>query len=95
MKVGVSVNVAVLVGVALGSSTVVVSEVALPARLGSLVSEIIAEHGIACQVVRCGVRATSNGRSGGLAYLYDVHGLSSAALVKAACELLHVAEVSR
>jgi transketolase len=63
--------------------------------LGSLVSEIVAEHGIDCRVVRCGVRSTPNGRSGGLSYLHHIHGLSSEALVKAAFEMLRASEVSR
>lgn len=52
--------------------------------LGSLVSEVVAEHGLNCRVVRCGVRATPDGVSGSQSYLYHVHGLSSERLVETA-----------
>ncbi len=52
--------------------------------VGSLVSEIVAEHRLNCRVQRCGIRATPNGVSGSQAYLYGVHGLSSEKLVETA-----------
>jgi transketolase len=48
--------------------------------LGSLVSEVVAEHGLGCRVVRCGVRVSSDGMGGGEAYLNDRHGLSAAGI---------------
>ncbi len=54
--------------------------------LGSVVSEIIAEHGIGCRVVRCGIERVLDGVSGGTDYLRHIHGLSSEALVKKAVE---------
>ncbi len=50
--------------------------------VGSLVSEVIAEHGIGCRVIRCGVKATPHGLSGSQAYLQEVNNLSSKALVE-------------
>ena len=48
--------------------------------LGSLVAETIAEHGLGCRLVRCGVRAGADGVSGSQRWLHDAHGLSAAAL---------------
>jgi len=48
--------------------------------LGSLVAEIIAEHGLGCRLVRCGVRTGADGVSGSQRWLHDAHGLSAAAL---------------
>jgi transketolase len=56
--------------------------------LGSLVSEVSAERGLACRVVRCGVRGVSDGLCGSQAYLYRSHGLSREALVDTACRAL-------
>ena len=58
----------------------------LAGGLGSVVSEVIAEHGIGCRVVRCGIERVLDGESGGTDYLRHVHGLSSEALVKKAVE---------
>lgn len=58
--------------------------------VGSLVSEVIAEQGLGCRVVRCGVRTLPNGISGSQGYLYGVHGLSSNALVETALRELQV-----
>jgi transketolase len=48
--------------------------------VGSLVAEVIAEHALGCRLVRCGVRAGSDGVSGSTSWLQQVHGLSAAAL---------------
>src|SRR6185312_2313291 len=45
--------------------------------LGSLVSEVVAEQGAACKVLRAGVRHMPAGASGKQAYLYEAHGLTS------------------
>lgn len=52
--------------------------------LGSLVSEIVAERGIACRVVRCGVRQAPDGRSGSQPYMLDRHGIARERLVQSA-----------
>ena len=45
--------------------------------VGSLVSEVVAENGLACRVVRCGMRTMPRGTTGDAAYLLDRHGLSA------------------
>jgi len=52
--------------------------------VGSLVSEIVAEHGLGCRVVRCGVRESPDGITGSPQYLQQLHGLSPTALVETA-----------
>lgn len=49
--------------------------------LGSLVSEIVAEEGIECKVIRCGVKKHPGCVTGSQAYLNRVHGISSESLV--------------
>jgi transketolase len=56
--------------------------------IGSLISEVIAEHGLTCRVIRCGVRKKPNGITGSQSYLQDLHGLSAKALVKTALHSL-------
>ena len=56
--------------------------------LGSLVSEIVAEHGLACRVVRCGVNEMPVGPIGSEAYMSDRYGLSSSGLVESALRAL-------
>lgn len=56
--------------------------------VGSLVSEVVAESGIRCRVVRCGVRTTPDGVGGSQRYLQGMHGLSSEALVQTAIQVL-------
>src|SRR5207237_5005409 len=50
--------------------------------LGSLVAETIADHGLGCRLVRCGVRSAPVGRSGGTDYYHRVHGLNGAAVAE-------------
>jgi transketolase C-terminal domain/subunit len=52
--------------------------------LGSLICEIVAEHGLRCRVVRCGVNAMPAGRTGTEAYMAAQHGLSTEGLVASA-----------
>ncbi|HEY7817494.1 MAG TPA: transketolase C-terminal domain-containing protein, partial [Vicinamibacteria bacterium] len=52
--------------------------------LGTIVAEVIAENGLACRLIRLGVREGADGRSGSLRYLLDRHGLSKEAIVAAA-----------
>jgi transketolase len=56
--------------------------------LGSLVSEIVAEHGLRCRVARCGVATLPVGRTGSEAYLTAQHGLSADGLVGSALRAL-------
>lgn len=49
--------------------------------IGSLVSEVAAEAGSRCRVVRCGVQLAPDGQVGTSAYLRARHGLSVPALV--------------
>ena len=43
--------------------------------LGSLTAEVIAEAGLHCRLLRCGVEATPDGRSGSQTYLHALHGI--------------------
>ena len=52
--------------------------------LGSLVAEVIADHGLGARLVRLGVRAGSGGRSGSAAHLQARHGLDRAGIRAAA-----------
>lgn len=56
--------------------------------VGSLVSEVVAESGINCRVVRCGVRTSPDGVGGSQRYLQGIHGLSQEALVQTAMQAL-------
>jgi transketolase len=60
--------------------------------VGSLVAETIAERGLACRLLRAGLRATPIGATGSRPYLYDRHGLSPAKLADAATAALNLAE---
>ena len=62
--------------------------------LGSLVAETIAENGLGCRLVRCGVRQTPHGVVGGSAYMDDRHGLSAAGVVQSALKALEEREAS-
>lgn len=57
--------------------------------LGSLVAEVIADRGLRCRLVRCGVRELSGGRSGSEGYMRATHRLGRAQLVEAALETVH------
>jgi transketolase len=56
--------------------------------LGSLVSEIVAERGLECRVVRCGVRSVPAGRTGSRDALYELHGLTGARIAETASETI-------
>jgi transketolase len=56
--------------------------------LGSLVAEVIADHGTGTRLVRLGVRTGSKGRSGSPAHMHARHGLDREGIVKAARSLL-------
>jgi len=52
--------------------------------LGSLAAELIAEDGIGCRLVRCGVRKSPDGLTGSTRYMNHLHGLSADALAETA-----------
>ena len=56
--------------------------------LGSVVSELLAEKGTGCRLVRCGVRGVGDGRSGSQEYLQRLHGLDRKALAQTAIRAL-------
>jgi transketolase len=56
--------------------------------LGSLVSEVVAEHGVRCRVARCGVGTVPAGRTGSEAYMSEQYGLSTEGLVASALRAL-------
>ena len=56
--------------------------------LGSLVAEVIAEHGLGCRLVRRAVHEQPDGRIGSQAFMHRRHGLSADALVAAVLERL-------
>jgi transketolase len=59
--------------------------------LGSFVAELVAERGLDCRVLRCGVSEMPNGRSGSARWLYGQNGLSAEALADTAVRALAVA----
>jgi transketolase len=61
--------------------------------LGSLVAEVIAEHGLPCRLERCGVRAPASGRTGGVAFYHELHGLTADAVARAALRALRAVAV--
>ncbi len=50
--------------------------------LGSLVAEIVAERGLPCRLLRCGVRTAPDGVSGSQSFFHARHGIWSDALVE-------------
>jgi transketolase len=64
------------------SLAVTVEAHSLAGGLGSLVAEAIADHGLRCRLVRCGVSQPLSPRSGSEAYLLDAHGLTPEEIAK-------------
>ena len=56
--------------------------------LGSLACEVVAEHGLASRIVRCGVRGVGDGRTGTQAWYEERYGISASALVETALRAL-------
>ena len=56
--------------------------------LGSLVSEVVAERGLGCRIVRCGVRGLGDGQTGSQAWYEARYGVSAARLVDTARDVL-------
>ena len=59
--------------------------------LGSLVAEVIADHGLGTRLVRLGVRKGTGGRSGAPAHMHSRHGLDRAGIIRSARQLLTAA----
>jgi transketolase len=55
--------------------------------IGSLVSEVIAERRLLCRLVRCGITAPCDGRSGSETYLRRKNGISADALADTAARI--------
>ncbi|MFC1578177.1 transketolase family protein [Thermodesulfobacteriota bacterium] len=58
--------------------------------IGSLVSEVIAEYGLGCKVVRCGIKKMKGGKSGSQNFLRHIHGISADKLVTSAINALNL-----
>jgi transketolase len=56
--------------------------------IGSLVAEVIAERGLRCQLVRCGVASLQSGITGSQRYLHHLYGISAEKLVETAMQTL-------
>jgi len=54
--------------------------------IGSLVSEVIAERGLPCRLVRCGINTAVDGISGSRGHMLSRYGLSAEAVVATALE---------
>ena len=54
--------------------------------LGSFTAEIIAERGLDCRLLRCGLEAFPDGRTGSYGFMKDHHGLSAEKLAKRIAE---------
>jgi transketolase len=59
--------------------------------LGSLVAEAIADNGLGCRLIRCGVRPQLAGGAGDCDYLNQQHGISHDAIVATALHALRAA----
>lgn len=57
--------------------------------LGSLVSEVIAEQGLACRLTRCGVQSLPGAKTGTQAFLRRQHGLDTESLAATVRRSLH------
>jgi transketolase len=56
--------------------------------IGSMVSEIVAETGLPCRVVRCGIKTLPTGITGGLNFMFKMHGLTGGQLAETAMKAL-------
>jgi transketolase len=56
--------------------------------VGSLVAEVIAERGLRCRLMRCGIEALAPGITGSHRYLNNLYGLSAEKLVATALTTL-------
>jgi len=70
---------------------ITVEEHSIAGGVGSLVAEIVAEHGFGCHVTRCGVRTLPHGVSGTHERLRRIHGVSADAIAASARQLVESA----
>lgn len=56
--------------------------------VGSLVAEVIAEHGLECRLIRCGVKSLPTGITGTQQYMNHLNGISREALVETALQAM-------
>lgn len=59
--------------------------------LGSLAAEVIAEHGLSCRLIRCGIRTSPDGLSGSQKYYFERHGLTGEQVAQTAIKALQEA----
>lgn len=59
--------------------------------VGSLIAEVVAENGLPCRLVRCGVKETPTGLTGSQQYLLQTHGLTAPQLARTALSSLEEA----
>jgi len=52
--------------------------------LGSLISEVVAEHGLNCAIIRFGIKDTPNGFTGSQSYIYHLYGLTAEGIAETA-----------
>ncbi len=64
----------------------------LTGGVGSFVAEVIAEHGLSCQLIRRGVATMPRGLTGSPDYLYEQVGLSARQLAHVATETLNLVQ---
>jgi transketolase len=81
---------AAILAMALAAFRLVVSVEAhyVTGGLGSLVAEVIADHGVEARLVRIGVDRPSTGEVGGEAFLNEVHGLTALGICRRVCAAL-------
>ena len=56
--------------------------------VGSLVCEVVAERGLECRVIRCGIRSVPRGQTGSRDALYELHGLTGARIAETASKAI-------
>ncbi len=76
-SIGFTPSPALLHALSLYAMVITVENHYVAGGLGSLVAEVIAEAGVACRLVRCGVREAPSGISGTAQYLNRRHGIDS------------------
>jgi transketolase len=56
--------------------------------LGSLVAEVVADHGLGCEVFRCAVRGLPDGHTGGQSFMQGLAGIDREAIVAQTLKML-------
>lgn len=62
-------------------TAVTIEDHVLSGGIGSLIAEVVADHGVSCRLIRIGIEDPFGGRSGGENFLREIHGLTSEAIV--------------